>query len=114
MTDRDIWFADLEAFLHETGKLNDFDYGDFMRQVNFSLETLLERLESLNLRDKDWYREKLLEIQDYVQFYPDWDVEQTRPRLFADLKILWDHAKVAAGVVDSDVEPFPPDLLLRP
>lgn len=114
MNDRDIWFADLEAFLHELRDVNEFDYGDFMRKVNFYLDTLAERLVPLDIPEKESYAVKLAEIQNYVQFYPDWKIETTRPRLFADVKAMWDQAKLTAGVADRDVEPFPTETLSSP
>ena len=61
------------------------DYGDFMRSANIRLNRLKEELCVLKDANIDL---KLSEMQTYLQFKPNWDIESTRQKLAEDIKYL--------------------------
>ncbi len=77
--------ANLEAFAKEISEIIQYDYGDFMRVANGYLINLTRNLRNL---DDEAIRNKLAEMQSYLQFAPNWDVESTRERLLEDVKYL--------------------------
>ena len=70
----------IALFTEQITNLNESDYGDFMRSINLYLCDLLANPGAKDPR----LHEKLHEIQAYIQFLPNWDIESTRARLLAD------------------------------
>lgn len=65
-------------FIQKVKTLDDHDYGDFMRKANFYLILMQEEMshEQAVLNEK-----KIEDIQLFLQFYPNWDVESTRQKV---------------------------------
>jgi hypothetical protein len=75
----------VDDFEKRTKQINKADYGDFMRTENIYLNHLMQKLQILG--DEELNR-KLVAMQTYLQFAPNWDVESTRDRLLEDLQII--------------------------
>ncbi len=73
-------FHDIEQFINDINSIDDLDYGDFMRRANLYLNHLNENLRPFNQDIK----KKLSEMQYYLQFVSNWDVESTRKRIIKD------------------------------
>jgi hypothetical protein len=74
------------CFLNEVDsrtEIREFDYGDFMRVAEFYLLTLREHLWAMNVHDFD---QKFEDIQLYLQFTPDWEIDPTLARLNEDVQ----------------------------
>ncbi len=76
---------DLIVFSNKIHAIVEADYGDFMRLGNNYFIELREQLEFL--QDQN-INSKLREIQDYLQFRPNWNVESTRTRLDGDITYM--------------------------
>ncbi len=74
-------------FLDELSAISETDYGDFMRKVN---SYLLELKENDIAKNSAEISEKLDNMQDYVQFHPNWDLESTKEKIFRDADKLVD------------------------
>lgn len=90
---------DIEQFINDVKSIDDFDYGDFMRRANLYLNHLRENLDPTEPRIKD----KLNEMQKYLQFISSWDVEPTRRKIIADAMSIDD--MLAHGNVSISAEP---------
>ncbi len=83
-----------KSFSAEIYMNHEFDYGDFMRSTNAQLNHLrseLHLLGDLGIEDK------LNDMQGYLQFTPNWDIDSTKARLCQDLiyidQLLSGHAQ---------------------
>jgi hypothetical protein len=74
-------YKDVEMFIENISTSFDYDYGDFMRSANLYLYQLRSALEPI-LNSK--IERKLQEMQSYIQFHPNWDVDSTRDRVIRD------------------------------
>lgn len=79
--------ANIETFLRKTSMIIENDYGDFMRTENLYLNHLIRNLGLYGDRN---INAKLAEMQTYLQFTPNWDVDSTRERLVNDAHYLDD------------------------
>ena len=68
-------------FLEQIKALDETDYGDFMRKANSYLLNLKEEEVTLAHLALQY---KISEIQNYLQFSPDRNIESTRERLLLD------------------------------
>lgn len=75
----------VDTFIKKTSEVNEYDYGDFMRTENLYLNHLMQKLQILG--DKD-LNKKLVTMQTYLQFTPNWDVESTRLKLLEDIQVV--------------------------
>lgn len=75
----------VDDFEKRTKQINEADYGDFMRTENIYLNHLMQKLQILGDEELN---KKLVTMQTYLQFTPNWDVESTRDKLLEDLQIV--------------------------
>ena len=71
--------------LEQVNSIIDTDYGDYMRKVNNYLTELLENKTAVMTPAM---LEKIIEIQNYIQFTPNWDVSMTQNKLLKDAENL--------------------------
>lgn len=71
-------------FLEDVGQIEEEDYGDFMRFANKRLDDLKPFFADAS----SMARVRLVEMQDYLQFNSNWNVESTRARLIDDARAL--------------------------
>jgi hypothetical protein len=74
----------LDFFIDQVQAVNEFDYGDCMREWNRELLYLWHHFRN----PPSWLDETFQEMQGYIQFYPNWDVESTRQQILEDAKHL--------------------------
>ncbi len=77
----------LDLFLSDVQSIHEYDYGDCMREWNHDLLYLRDHLQNTS----SWALQKINEMQLYVQFFPNWDVESTRSRIQRDALELREH-----------------------
>ncbi|MGZ5280200.1 MAG: hypothetical protein ACXWC9_09670 [Pseudobdellovibrionaceae bacterium] len=77
----------VDFFIDQVLKVEEFDYGDCMREWNRELMFLKRHLR----QPSEDVLHKLSEMQGYIQFYPTWDVESTRDQILQDA----DHLRLA-------------------
>lgn len=77
----------IEDFVQKTKYIEESDYGDFMRKENLYLSHMMLKLQVLE--DKNIIK-RLVEMQTYLQFTPNWDVETTREKLLSDVDYIAD------------------------
>ncbi|MCK6598593.1 MAG: hypothetical protein L6Q37_09540 [Bdellovibrionaceae bacterium] len=78
--------ASIEKFVKRTKSISDSEYGDFMRTENVYLNHLIRELDPL-VDDRDINR-RLVEMQTYLQFTPNWDVNLTKEKLLEDAQYI--------------------------
>lgn len=64
-------------FIKEVSEINDLDYGDFMRKANHALLILMDEI---YLKGTPKLKELLDQLQDTIQFRPDWDIDSTKKK----------------------------------
>ena len=75
----------LEKFSTDIANIYNTDYGDFMRTANTYLNHLRDDLsENGGARA----HQKLNEMQMYLQFTPNWEIESSREKLLRDAKSI--------------------------
>lgn len=72
-------------FMKNTLKIEDADYGDFMRKENLYLTQLKE---ALGPEISAEVKLKFAEMQSYLQFYPSWNLDLTKQHLLGDARKL--------------------------
>lgn len=82
--------AAVQFFQDEASQVDELDYGDCMREWNRELLYLREQLKNTT----SWAQKKLDQMQDYIQFTPNWDVNSTRARILRDASELKQHLKL--------------------
>jgi hypothetical protein len=88
--------TDLQAvdfFIQEASKVEEYDYGDCMREWNRELLYLKAHLQPL--KEDPWLAEKLNDMQMYIQFVPNWDVDSTKERILKDSHEIREHVILA-------------------
>lgn len=70
------------SFIKKIKSIEDADYGDFMRKANVYFVSLAEELGS---HIPEGAKQKLSEIQDYLQYKPNWNRDKTIQRLSKDI-----------------------------
>lgn len=70
-----------EIFLEQIKNINESDYGDFMRKAN---SYLLELKDKEEVAHQFSLRNKIITIQDYLQYRPNWDIQSTLQQLIED------------------------------
>jgi hypothetical protein len=75
----------LNKFIESTNSIPDSDYGDFMRKEN---SYFLQMREDLGQNLPQEVVARLLVMQNYLQFNPDWDVDHTRHEILQDAEFL--------------------------
>ena len=78
--------ASIEKFVKRTKSISDSEYGDFMRTENVYLNHLIRELNPL-VDDRNINR-RLVEMQTYLQFTPNWDVSLTKEKLLEDAQYI--------------------------
>lgn len=73
----------VEDFMNSIISIDDPDYGDFMRKANFYLSDLAFRLRGYKPVD-----DEIAQMKEYLQYLPDWQVEETRTRLLKDADFI--------------------------
>ncbi len=74
----------IDFFLKEADGVHEQDYGDCMREWNRELLYLRDHLDHRS----DWILNKITEMQNYIQFTPNWDVDSTKNQILEDGKKL--------------------------
>jgi len=82
----------VDFFTDQVLKVDEFDYGDCMREWNRELMFLKTHLR----QPSEDVLQMLSEMQGYIQFYPSWDVESTREQILEDA----DHLRLALSSGD--------------
>lgn len=77
----------VDHFIHEIKSIDDLDYGDFMRKANAYLLEFKDHVPHRS-REKSSIDRKIEEIQLYLQYYPNWEIESTRERLLSDAEVI--------------------------
>lgn len=77
----------IDFFIDQVKAVEEEDYGDCMREWNRELLFLRSHLKDA----PTWMYQSLNEMQGYIQFYPNWDVESTRAQILEDA----DHLRYA-------------------
>ena len=67
--------------MEEVNTMVETDYGDFMRKVNSYLENLKDDENAVHSPD---ISEKISEMQEYLQFHPNWNIPSTREKILHD------------------------------
>ncbi len=75
----------VDDFVIKTQQVSEYDYGDFMRTENLYLNHLMQKLQLLGDKELD---KKLVSMQTYLQFTPNWDVELTKDKLLEDMQVV--------------------------
>ncbi len=70
----------VDFFLEQAEAVNEFDYGDCMREWNRELLYLRDHLH----HPEKPVLEKLNEMQNYIQYTPNWDVNSTKEQILKD------------------------------
>lgn len=85
----------IDFFISEASKVEGCDYGDCMREWNRELLYLRDRLHEYSdqgiAKISPWAFQKLDQMQMYIQFTPNWDVESTHDRILRDANELREH-----------------------
>lgn len=81
----------VDFFIQQIRADREFDYGDSMREWNRELLYLRSHLKDVS----PWVHQKLSEMQGYIQFYPNWDVESTQSQILEDAFHLREHLLLA-------------------
>lgn len=71
----------VEKFVNDIKNIHEYDYGDFMRAANHCLIDLKHEMDRLPYQD---VHKKLQEMQGYIQFNPNWDVDSTFEKALKD------------------------------
>jgi hypothetical protein len=72
----------LDFFLEQAEQVSEFDYGDCMREWNRELIFLRD-----HLRHPDPpVLEKIEQMQGYIQYTPNWDVQSTKDQILSDAR----------------------------
>jgi len=82
----------VDFFTDQVLNVDEFDYGDCMREWNRELMFLKTHLR----QPSEDVLHMLSEMQGYIQFYPTWDVESTREQILEDA----DHLRLALSSGD--------------
>ncbi len=72
-------------FLEQLSSIYDTDYGDYMRKVNCYLTELKEDKSAIKTPE---ILKKIEEIQDYIQYEPNWDIPTTQKKVLKDTEKL--------------------------
>jgi hypothetical protein len=83
--------AAIDFFLQEAANVDEYDYGDCMREWNRELLYLKTHLKDA----APWAKNKMFHMQEYIQFTPNWDVSATRERILKDARELREHLVLA-------------------
>lgn len=78
---------DTAKFSAEISDILENDYGDFMRPANLYLNSLrcdLKLVDDFNIN------QKINQMQYYLQFSPNWNIESTRKLLARDIDFIND------------------------
>lgn len=76
-----------DQFTQKIQEIIDDDYGDFMRKAHGYFLVFKTELGTHLSAD---IRLKLAEMENYIQFTPNWQVEPTRKRILNDIKGIED------------------------
>ncbi len=78
----------VQLFVEKILSINELDYGDFMRKANHYLMELEAKVKAT----ADPIAEALLaDIKLHLQYYPNWNVTQTRKLIMDEVANLNDH-----------------------
>jgi len=75
----------VKNFIQNILNIQDPDYGDFMRKANLYIVDLGEQLKETPYKD---VHERIKNMQSYVQFYSNWDIQSTRDRIISDTRLI--------------------------
>ena len=75
----------IQKFVDDISDIHDPDYGDFMRKANLYINNLREELRLVSLKE---VKERINQMQSYVQFFANWEIESTKERIFNDAEII--------------------------
>lgn len=79
--------SSVEVFVKKISSITENDYGDFMRTANLYLNDLRRELQTY---EDEHINYKLVEMQRYIQFSPNWDVSSTREKILRDARYIDD------------------------
>lgn len=78
----------IENFIEKLLTINELDYGDFMRKANHYLMELDDKVAAT----ADPVAQTLLaDIKLHLQYYPNWNIEQTRKLIMEEVSSINDH-----------------------
>ena len=94
-------------FINNTESIVETDYGDFMRRENLYF---LQLREALGPQTSSEAQLTLKNMQDYLQFSPDWNLESTKRQIVADATKLLQLVKInpAQDMQENTVHHFHP------
>lgn len=72
----------VENFSEKILAIHEPDYGDFMRKAN---HYLLDLKKALGRLPNPQIKSKLDQMQNYIQFHPNWEVEPTVKQILRDI-----------------------------
>ncbi len=72
----------VEKFSEKILAIHEPDYGDFMRKANHYLLDLKKALVRLPNQE---VKNKLDQMQNYIQFHPNWEIEPTVIQILKDI-----------------------------
>ena len=75
----------IEKFKQDICEILDSDYGDFMRKANVYLQSLKAAGKA---RANPEIEKRIAEMQLYIQYFPNWNVDSTRSRILKDAEAL--------------------------
>jgi len=76
---------EVSRFAQKIRSIDDEDYGDFMRKANAYLMELEHELGPLA---DDKIRRKMIEMQTYIQYFPNWQVDLTKKKIHEDAAVI--------------------------
>ena len=77
--------TEVELFTNTISSINERDYGDFKRAAQEGFNHLRD---SLHAMDDANIKKKLAEMELYLEFAPNWDVDSTIEKLAQDAKYI--------------------------
>jgi hypothetical protein len=83
----------IQFFIEQAEDVHEYDYGDCMREWNRDILYLKKCWQKQKV--SPWALHRLDDIQTYVQFIPNWDVELTKARLLKDAHEIEEHLNLA-------------------
>ena len=77
--------TEVETFVHQVREINEVDYEHFMKKVNHYLLDLMNEMNHYPYED---IRNKLQDMQGYIQFNPNWKVEPIIEKVIQDAQYI--------------------------
>ena len=72
-------------FLKQVKSIDETDYGDFMRKANLYLNELKEEKSTV---ENPVIADRIVAMQKYIQYHPNWDIPSTLEQIEIDTENL--------------------------